>query len=183
MNCKKCGNEIDKKAVVCPKCGCKVKKPIFKKWWFWVIIVLIIAIVGVSGGDTTTDDSATASSDVNTTAVSETVSMKTYEKVELQTMMNDLKDNALKAEKTYNNKYVELTGRIVNFDSNGSYISIESVNANDFNLDTVTCNINGQEQLDLLLEKSTGDVITLKCKVVSVGEVLGYTVRIEEIVE
>ena len=50
MNCKKCGNEIDKKAVICPNCGCKVKKPIHKEWWFWVVIVILIIAVGAAAG-------------------------------------------------------------------------------------------------------------------------------------
>ena len=50
MNCKKCGKEIDKKAVVCPGCGCKIKKPIFKKWWFWVIVLIVVVAAMSSGG-------------------------------------------------------------------------------------------------------------------------------------
>lgn len=182
MNCKKCGNEIDKRAVICPNCGCKVKKPIFKKWWFWVVIViLIIAVSAAAGGkNETNNSSADVASSSQTDSNTET---KSYEKIELQTMIDDLNSNALKAEKTYNNKYVEITGRITNFDSNGSYISIESVGAGDFNLDTVLCNIGNKEQLDLLLEKSTGDIVTIKGKVTSVGEVLGYSVKIEEIIQ
>lgn len=182
MNCKKCGNEIDKKAVICPNCGCKVKKPIFKKLWFWVIIVILAIVIGaaVGGNNETNNSSADVASSSQTESKAET---KTYEKIELQTMIDDLKENALKAEKTYNNKYVQITGRITNFDSAGSYISIESVNAGDFNLDTVLCNIGNKEQLDLLLEKSTGDIVTIRGKVTSVGEILGYSVKIEEILQ
>ena len=96
-------------------------------------------------------------------------------------MIDDLKSNALKAEKNYKNKYVEITGNITNFDSEGSYISIESLSAGDFNLDTIMCTIQNETQRDMLLEKSTGDTITIKGKVTSVGEILGYTVKIEEI--
>ncbi|MBQ9428362.1 MAG: zinc ribbon domain-containing protein [Clostridia bacterium] len=50
--CKSCGQEISKKAVVCPGCGVKVKKPLYKKWWFWVIMgVLSLAVVGAVGGN------------------------------------------------------------------------------------------------------------------------------------
>lgn len=41
--CKNCGNPLPEKATVCPSCGAKNKKPIYKKWWFWLIIVLIVA--------------------------------------------------------------------------------------------------------------------------------------------
>lgn len=182
MNCKKCGNEIDKNAVICLNCGCKVKKPIYKKWWFWAIIVILVIVIGIAAGgnDEINNTSTDTTSSSQTSSKTET---KSYEKIELQTMIDDLKGNALKAEKTYNNKYVEITGKITNFDSAGSYISIESVNAGDFNLDTVLCKINNSEQLDALLEKSTGDIVTIRGKVISVGEVLGYSVKIEEILQ
>ena len=55
MFCKKCGNELAEKAVMCPKCGSPVKEKIafYKKWWFWVIVgffVFVIA-VGSSGSE------------------------------------------------------------------------------------------------------------------------------------
>lgn len=183
MNCKKCGNEIDKKATICPNCGAKINKPIYKKWWFWVLIVLVCLVLGAAFGGT--DDNNSADNNIitseNTTQNISNVETKTYEKIELQTMIDDLKENALKAEKTYNNQYIEITGKITNFDSNGNYISIESVTAGDFNFDTVLCNISNQEQQNLLLEKSTGDIVTIRGKVTSVGEVSGYSIKIEEI--
>jgi len=56
MNCKNCGQEIAKKAVVCPSCGCKIKKPIYKKWWFWVLIVIIAIAIGGGIGSSNTKD-------------------------------------------------------------------------------------------------------------------------------
>ena len=40
--CKNCNNPLPEKATVCPSCGAKNKKPIYKKWWFWLIIALIV---------------------------------------------------------------------------------------------------------------------------------------------
>lgn len=44
--CKACGAQIAKNAKVCPACGAKNPKPIYKKWWFWLIIILVIGIAG-----------------------------------------------------------------------------------------------------------------------------------------
>lgn len=186
MKCKKCGNELENKVAICPNCGNKVKTPIFKKWWFWVIIVVFVLIVSVaSGGTENTDTSTNNESASHSQTVTEAKTEKTieYEKIEIQQMIDDLKANALKAEKTYNNKYVEITGVITNFDSNGSYINIESVTAGDFNFDTISCSIKNDEQLNLLMEKSVGDAITIKGKITSVGEVLGYSLSINEVVQ
>ena len=188
--CPKCGAEItEKKAKKCPGCGKKLPKSIFKRWWFWVIVgIVFIAIVSGSGNDaettTSTDGSDTTTTTTTaTTAVTTvaTTAAKVYEEVDLQTMLDDLNGNALKAEKTYQNKLVIVTGKIRNFDSDGEYITIEPVDADSWNFDTVMCYIKNDGQLNFLLEKSKGDVVTIKGKVKSIGEVLGYSLDIDEI--
>jgi hypothetical protein len=166
--CKKCGAEITNvKGKNCEGCGAKIGKPIFKKWWFWVIIIAVIAIIASTAGNGGSGNSGNSSVE--------------YEKVELQQMFDDLNGNALKAENTYKNKYVEVRARIVSFDSNGSYISVEALNAGDFNLDFMTCYIKNDAQRNFLMEKSVGDIVTIKGKVTRVGEVLGYSLNIDEV--
>lgn len=189
MFCKKCGKEIDDKAASCIHCGASVenkpvKKPIFKKWWFWVIIaVVVLVIIGSSGGsesgETPSGGADSTQSEVDSPSKQE--EKINYEKVDLKTMMDDLDANALKAEKTYQDKYVEVVGKIVNFDSDGAYISIQPVDANEWSFDSVQCNIENDAQRDFLLEKKTGDTVTIKGQIVSIGEVLGYSVEIAEV--
>ncbi len=190
MICKKCGNEVDKKAVICTNCGCKIKKPIYKKWWFWVIIVIVLMALGGALGsedsissDNSTKESTTISQETTVSEEKKTDNKAeeiSYESVDLQTMIDDLKSNALKAEKTYKNKYVEITGEISNFDSGGKYISIKTdTDAIDFT--NIMCYIKKDSQRDFLMEKSTGDTVTIKGKVISVGEVLGYSISIAEV--
>ncbi len=170
--CKKCGAELTEvKSKKCPECGAKIKTPIFKKWWFWVIVVLGLFLIGSAAGGDAEDAGSDAGAD----------SSEKYEVVEIQTMIDDLKENALKAEKNYKNKNVQVKGKIANFDSSGSYITIEAVNAGEWNFDTIMCYIKNDDQRDFLMEKSVGDVVTVKGKIVSVGEVLGYSINISEI--
>ena len=49
ISCKHCGAEIAASAKVCPHCGGKNKKPLYKRVWFWILIVLIL-IAAVSCG-------------------------------------------------------------------------------------------------------------------------------------
>jgi RNA polymerase subunit RPABC4/transcription elongation factor Spt4 len=50
-NCKTCNAEIASNAKVCPSCGAKIKKPIYKRIWVWAIaIIVIIAIASTTGG-------------------------------------------------------------------------------------------------------------------------------------
>lgn len=166
----------------------KVKKPIFKKWWFWVIIVVVVLAIfgGASGGDDESEsgDNGTqvSTSETNNTGKEDNKTEEIqYEVIDLQTLLNELNANALKAEKTYQNKQVEVTGKIASFDSDGSYITIEPVNADEWNFDTVMCDIKNDEQLNFLLEKVKGDTVTIKGKITSIGEVLGYTIKIAEV--
>ena len=179
MFCKNCGSQIDDKAVVCTNCGVAVqetkkKKSLFKRWWFWVIIgfVLTVIVIGSSGNDSTVN--STPSDDNAPTQKVEIV----YEPVDLRTMLDELDENALKAERTYQDMYVEIVGRIRNFDSDGSYISIEPVNADAWDFTTVTCYIKNDDQLDFLLEKSVGDTVTIQGQITSIGEILGYSINI-----
>ena len=130
MNCKKCGQEIDKKAVICVNCGCKVKKPIYKKWWFWVILIFVV-IIASSATSGTSEETAGVSDSVDSSVSQQDIS---YEVVELQTMFDELDANAMKAEDKYQGKYVEFKCKISNFDSDGSYISVEPINASEWSL-------------------------------------------------
>ena len=195
MFCKNCGNEVDDKAAVCPKCGVsakeqKPKKPIYAKWWFWVIVsVVVVAIAGGSSGDSETpvdtnnNNTSTVETTEETKAPVETTKEPeiVYEKLDLQQLLDDLEANALKAEKTYQNKNVEVVGKIKNFDSDGSYIGIEPVNADEWNFTTVMCYIKNEDQLNFLLEKAVGDKVTIKGKITSIGEVLGYSIKMDEV--
>lgn len=175
MKCKNCGQEVDKKAVVCTQCGCKIKKPVFKKWWFWAIIVIVvIAIASSSGNNESTPKNETTPTQNQTEEIA-------YEVVDLQTMFDDLKNNAMKAENNYNNKYVEFECKIASFDSDGSYISVEPVNADEWNFTTAMCYIKNDAQKEFLLQKNEGDIINIKGKIKSIGEVMGYSLDISEV--
>ena len=152
---------------------------IFKKWWFWLIVVLIIAVIG-SGVESDADEplDSTDTTVAETTDATDAVS---YEVVDLQQMMNELGANALKAEKTYQDMYVQITCKIANFDSDGKYISVEPVDADEWNFNTAMCYIKNEDQLNFLLEKAVGDTITIKGRVKSIGEVIGYSFDMDEI--
>ncbi len=174
MNCKKCGQEVDKKAVVCTQCGCKIKKPIYKKWWFWsILIIAAIAIISSSGNNNSTPDNDASPQGQEEIA---------YESVDLQTMFDDLESNAMKAENNYKDKCVEFECKIKSFDSDGSYVSVEPVGADEWNFSSAMCYIKNDTQKEFLLQKNVGDTITIKGKIKSIGEVLGYSVDIKEVI-
>lgn len=103
-----------------------------------------------------------------------------YEKVDLQDMLDELNTNALRAEETYQDKYIEITGEIRSFDSDGKYISISPCGA-PLLAERTSCYLTDPTHKAFLIEKNVGDVVTIKGKVFSIGEVVGYGVRIAEI--
>lgn len=173
MKCKKCGQEADKRAVVCTGCGCKLSKPIYKKWWVWAIAIVVIAIIGAGGNS---DNKETSGN--NTPKATEEI---VYEVVNLQTMFDDLNNNAMKAESQYEKKYIEFECKISNFDSDGSYISVKPTNASEWDFTTAMCYIKNDTQKTFLVEKNVGDNITIRGQVKSIGEVMGYSIDIKEI--
>lgn len=179
MICKKCKNEIDKNAVVCVHCGCKVKKPLYKKWWFWTLIVIIGISVANSNKEGTNTE--TASPQTENEVVEASPESIIYEPVSLRVMLDDLKANAMKAEKNYQKKHIEIEGKIANFDSDGNYITVEPSDADEWNFDTVMCYIKNEAQENLLMEKNKGDVVTIQGKVKSIGELMGYSIDIDNI--
>jgi len=184
--CTKCGHELTDTAASCEACGtpvgkAKSKKPFYKKWWFWVIIAIAVIVMASGSDDNRSEASNGNSAVVDTDASPDMDTTPTYVDVDLQTMLDDLNANALKAEKTYQNQLVAVTGKIANFDSDGAYITIEPVSADEWNFETVMCNIQDDTQLDFLLKKSVGDVVTIKGEVTDIGEVLGFIICIDEL--
>lgn len=185
--CKTCGEEIAKSAKICPKCGAKNKKPIYKKWWFYVLITIaaIIIIASVSGGNKNnshTDIPSTTSSVVvdNNSNVnpSENIEYTSYNVTEL---FDILSDNAMKAQKL-EGTYVEITGYLNVIDSDGKYIGVGAKDDDyDYIFQNIHCKFTDDAQREKVMEMSSGDQIVLRGEITDVGEVMGYTLKIHSI--
>lgn len=54
--CSICGAEIAANAKVCPQCGGKNKKPVYKRGWFIALIIIVLLLgIGMSGDDDSSD--------------------------------------------------------------------------------------------------------------------------------
>lgn len=189
VTCKHCGTEIAASAKVCPKCGGKNKKPIYKRPWFIaLIVIIIIGAIGSAGGDKTSneagnnDTQVTTSENTNSTQPESKTPEITYTAYEVSELMDDLNGNALKAAEKYKDQYVELTGRLNVIDSSGKYISIVPTD-DEFAIMGVQCYIKTEEQKAAVMEMSIGDTLVVKGKIKDVGEVLGYSLDIDEVVK
>ena len=168
--CDSCGAEIATSAKTCPQCGAKVKRPITKKWWFWVVVVVIIAaIVGGTSGSKSGDKPA----------LDEPISYTHYNVTEL---FDALKNNAMKAQSDFKDQYVEIEGYLDVVDSDGKYIGVGAA-PTDYNyiLQNVQCYIKDDTQKQQIMEIGTESPITVRGKIISVGEVLGFSMNIDSI--
>lgn len=192
--CKKCGQTIASTAKTCPHCGAKNMPPLYRRPWF--IAIIVILVIGAIGGafGSQTPQKSTPSKQVNSTVntadssanseVSKPESMPkpeiAYTPYEVGQLVDELKENALKAADKHKDEYVELTGKLSVIDSGGKYISIERTDEDSF-LEDIQCYIKTEEQKSVVMELSKGDIIVVKGKIKNIGEVMGYSLDIDEV--
>lgn len=170
--CKHCGHQIAKSSKTCPSCGGKNKKPIYKRGWFIVLVFLFI--IGATGGN---PDNNSSSEPTESAAPSQP---STYTNYDVSDLMRDLDSNSLKAADKYKDQYVRLTGQLSVIDSSGKYISITPT-GEEYAIIGVQCYINNEEQKNAIMNMSIGDNIVVIGTISDVGEVLGYTLNIDEV--
>ena len=185
ITCKQCGTELKAKAVACPNCGVAVKKkkPFYQRAWFIALcVVVVIAIASSAGSSDTPADPGVSGSQQG--SVSTPVSQPEVEYIvcTADKMIDELDGNALKAENTYNDAFVEVTGRLEVIDSDGDYIAIGPVKES-WSFNNITCYIKNDTQLQQVMDMSIDDKVTVRGQIKSVGEILGYDLNIIEIVE
>lgn len=105
-----------------------------------------------------------------------------YIKITYDELKEALEKNALKAESLYQDAYIEVTGKLKTIDSDGKYISLSSINE-EIDFSSILCDIKSEEQKAIVMELEKDNIITLKMKITSIGEVLGYSGDIIEFVE
>lgn len=178
--CKHCKSEIPYGAKTCPQCR---KKQGASGCLIAVLIVIGLAVIGsIAGGGGSKEANSTSDKPVKATETAETTTTAAieYTAVSVDEMMNTLKANAMKASDAYKGQYLEITGKLNVIDSSGKYISL-APSEDDFAIMGVQCNIKSDDQKSKVMDMSIGDIVTLKGKCTSVGEVLGYSLDIDSI--
>ena len=148
-------------------------------------IFVVIGIIGTIFGGNSEDDSSTNQSDQaqseDSVSPSEQEAEITYTAVSVNDMMSALESNALNASDTYKDQHLEVTGRLGTIDSSGEYITLYP--DDEFALTGVQCHIQDDAQLEVVRTLSTDSQVTVRGTCTDVGEVLGYSLDIDEIVQ
>lgn len=148
----------------------------------WVVLAVVaVGVIGAVGGnsDSNTTSSSSTSTKTESTKEVDTPTPIEYTAVSVNDMMSDLDSNAMGASDKYKGKYLEITGKLSNIDAAGKYIDLMA--DGDFEIIGVQCYIKNDDQKSKIASMSKGDTVTLKGKCTDVGEVLGYSLDIEEI--
>lgn len=183
--CKHCQSEIPKKAKVCPNCR---KKQGGKLKWIIIAVVALVVIGSIAGGDNEdkeVKEPQTKAENVTSNKESEPAEAEPeieYTSCTVDEMMAALDENAMNASSTYKDKYLEVTGVLRNIDSSGKYIDLMQSD-NEFAFIGVQCYIKSDEQKDAVAKLKKGDTVTVKGKCTDVGEVMGYSLNIDSVVE
>ena len=164
--------------------------------WFALVFCAIYLLIGggtilgssgSSANDTTSNNTQTSEIIVTTTpseTVVETPSSEEvvieYQQVEANLLLTTLEENALRAENTYQDAYLEITGELSVIDSDGQYIGIKRTDG-EISFVNIQCYITEESQLDKVLEMNIGDTIIVKGQVTDIGEILGYMVNIHDL--
>jgi hypothetical protein len=191
VNCKSCGNEVSKGAKSCPNCGADQRSFFAKHKILTVVGVLVILGIigslgggGDDGGDNAANTAQTATGDVASSQTEQSTPAKAEPKeppivITTDDLLDALDANALNASKTYKGKYVEVTGVLSVIDSSGKYFSLTR-NDGALTFINVTCNI-GKEHEDDVANFSKEQTVTVVGTISDVGEILGYTIKVETI--
>ena len=176
--CKHCKTEIPYDAKVCPNCRKKQGMSLVLKI---VIVILILGLIGaLLGGDkSTSNDSSNSSASSSEKNVETKEEVIEYTVVTIDDLTSELKSNAMKAKNDYEGKYIEITGYVSVIDASGKYISID--NGDSFTLDDILCDIKNEDTKNKVMELTTDQKVTIKGKITSVGEILGYSLDIIEL--
>ena len=182
-NCKACGKEISKGAKSCPSCG-KDNRSFIAKHKILSAIAIIIVLGGLAGAFGNSDNSQVANNGQVVTEQGEGQKAEEqvveYTQADIDTLISDLKSNALKANQTYKGKYLQVTGYVSNIDAQGNYFSIKGTDEWDFTNIQIFIN---KDQATQVANFEKGQAVTVKVMVKDVGELLGYSMDLKEIVQ
>lgn len=105
-----------------------------------------------------------------------------YRPHEATELFDALRDDAAQAEESYLGEAVELTGYLKNVDSGGRYFFVGAdPDEWSYSLDCVRCDVPDGALFDRVLSMGTGDRVTVRGRVVGVGEVLGFVMEADGI--
>ena len=148
------------------------------KYGFAIIIVLGVFVKVMNNPAITGNNSSSYSSSSSSKQSQE--APKNYAEADIDVLLNDAKNNAAKANRDYNGKYVKIVnGSIFNIESNARYISLEG--SDPYTLLHVQCYPKNEVAKNAMINVSKGQFVTVYGKITDVGEIMGYSLDMDKL--
>lgn len=138
---------------------------------FLFITAFIVTICSLTGCDTNTNSQQTEYStyindDVYTYNPQDTVEKEiVYEEISVTKLISDLNANVFAASQKYADKYLQITGKLEDIDSNGEYFWL--VGDDEISIGDVKCDMEYSHVNDLL-NYNIGDYVTVKIQITNI---------------
>ena len=187
ITCKHCGAEIAAGAKVCPRCGGKNSKPIYKRPWFIALAVLIVlgaaagsggkketgtasqqaAVQSPNGSGQAQAGAAQAGAGTSVVEVTESVTVAETEPEYLAITSTDLigayNENQVKCKQLYDGQYLEVTGPVQSVGTdvlNQTFVCLGS--ETEYTFVGIQCYTKNEDTINQISELKEGDVITVR---------------------
>lgn len=170
-----------------------------KKWLPWVLGGVGVLFLGnlVFGGDEKAPSTAPVPAAATTTTSAPPVTdapaaapvpektkapapVEPALEVTSKKLIGDLESNALKAKNTYKDKRVIVSGYVGNIDASGRYFAVDP-EPDAFVITGVQASLRSDAHREQVAELSKNDKVTVTGTITDVGEILGYTIKVESI--
>ena len=103
-----------------------------------------------------------------------------YVEADINILISDAKNNAARANRAYNGKYVKIVGGYVhNIESDGDYISLSGDGS--YSLLHVQCFPQNSEVREQIFNLNKGQYVTVYGRISKVGEIVGYRLEMHKI--
>ena len=103
-----------------------------------------------------------------------------YVEADINILISDAKNNAARANRAYNGKYVKIVGGYVhNIESDGDYISLSCDGS--YSLLHVQCFPQNSEVREQIFNLNKGQYVTVYGRISKVGEIVGYRLEMHKI--
>lgn len=102
-----------------------------------------------------------------------------YKKETATTMMDELREHPVKAQKKYMGEYVEVEGKLELMDSEGEYFNLDFWFIQSFKC--IIPEKNKSYITDKLCDMNDGDIVIVRGKITDMGEVMGYELTVSDV--
>ena len=153
-------------------------------------VLVVIGLIGSCAGGGSKDQTKapaaqTTSSSSSSSGATQQAKEKVYNDADVNVLIKEAKENAAAAKQNYGKKDVKIVGGVIgNIDSDVKYVQIDGTDPN-YSLIHIRCDVNSKNKdlKDAILKLKKGQSVTVYGTVTDVGDIMGYSLKLDKIEE